>query len=264
MVAGPGQGVVRARKTRFLPLDKGRPSPKQREKRAPGLSRINRNRTPMADKTTLETAIARAPDRLEGEGVHSGHAGEPRMAPRAIQALGRRTGPAPPGGGDARRHRPLSAPPGPAPQGGRAAPVLPDTAHAPRAAAHLREVGPPGKARGFQSTMLTSLCPAGGPPQIPKAWLTAAEADIILAAPRIGEATGLRDRALLETLYSTGLRRTEAVRLTEADLDFASGTVLVRQGKGRKDRVVPIGDRALQWVGKIPRRRPPQTGQTRP
>jgi integrase/recombinase XerD len=86
--------------------------------------------------------------------------------------------------------------------------------------------------------------------QLPKAWLTAAEAEIILAAPRIGEPTGLRDRALLETLYSTGLRRTETVRLTEADLDFASGTVLVRQGKGRKDRVVPIGDRALQWIGK--------------
>jgi integrase/recombinase XerD len=62
------------------------------------------------------------------------------------------------------------------------------------------------------------------------------------------EPVGLRDRALLETLYSTGLRRTECARLTVPDLDPERGVVFVRQGKGRKDRVVPIGDRALMWI----------------
>lgn len=46
------------------------------------------------------------------------------------------------------------------------------------------------------------------------------------------------------------LRRLEALRLTAADLDFAGGAVSVRQGKGRKDRVIPIGERALAWLGK--------------
>jgi integrase/recombinase XerD len=93
------------------------------------------------------------------------------------------------------------------------------------------------------------VMPRVGQP-LPKAWLSAAETETILALPRVAEATGLRDRALLETLYSTGLRRLEALRLTAADLDFAGGAVSVRQGKGRKDRVIPIGERALAWLGK--------------
>lgn len=93
------------------------------------------------------------------------------------------------------------------------------------------------------------VMPRVGQP-LPKAWLSAAETETILALPRVAEPTGLRDRALLETLYSTGLRRLEALRLTAADLDFAGGAVSVRQGKGRKDRVIPIGERALAWLGK--------------
>ena len=60
----------------------------------------------------------------------------------------------------------------------------------------------------------------------------------------------LRDRALFETLYSTGLRRFELARVKLRDLDVVRGTLFVRQGKGRKDRVVPIGERAIAWVGK--------------
>jgi len=93
------------------------------------------------------------------------------------------------------------------------------------------------------------VMPRVGQP-LPKAWLSAAEAETILALPHVGTPTGLRDRALLETLYSTGLRRLETIRLTAADIDFAGGAVSVRQGKGRKDRVVPIGERALSWIGK--------------
>ena len=56
---------------------------------------------------------------------------------------------------------------------------------------------------------------------------------------------GVRDRAMLETFYSTGMRRMELVGLKIFDLDFERGTVLIRQGKGKKDRMIPIGDRAL-------------------
>jgi integrase/recombinase XerD len=54
----------------------------------------------------------------------------------------------------------------------------------------------------------------------------------------------LRDRAILETLYGTGIRRSECVRLDVKDLDLAEGLLLVRNGKGRKDRLVPVPGRA--------------------
>jgi len=60
----------------------------------------------------------------------------------------------------------------------------------------------------------------------------------------------LRDRALWEVAYSTGLRRFELVKLRLKDIDRARGTVFVHQGKHRKDRVVPIGERALAWLDK--------------
>jgi integrase/recombinase XerD len=60
----------------------------------------------------------------------------------------------------------------------------------------------------------------------------------------------LRDRAILETLYSTGMRRAELVALDVGDVDAERGTVLIRQGKGRKDRMVPIGERALAWLAR--------------
>jgi integrase/recombinase XerD len=57
---------------------------------------------------------------------------------------------------------------------------------------------------------------------------------------------GLRDRAILETLYSTGLRRSELCALDLYDVDLCNATVMVRQGKGRKDRLVPIGAKAIR------------------
>jgi integrase/recombinase XerD len=52
----------------------------------------------------------------------------------------------------------------------------------------------------------------------------------------------------LETLYSTGIRRMEVINLRVLDLDAERGTLMVRQGKGRKDRTVPIGERAAAWI----------------
>jgi len=85
---------------------------------------------------------------------------------------------------------------------------------------------------------------------LPKNIFTPGEVETVLAVPALDTPTGLRDRAILETLYSTGVRRTELSRLDLANIDHERGVVTVRQGKGKKDRVVPIGERALLWVKK--------------
>lgn len=89
-------------------------------------------------------------------------------------------------------------------------------------------------------------------PKVPRtilpAPLEAHEVEAVLAQPDVEDVQGLRDRAILELLYSTGLRRAEAMRLSVYDIEPLRGVVRVRQGKGRKDRVVPIGERALAWV----------------
>jgi len=96
------------------------------------------------------------------------------------------------------------------------------------------------------------------PQRLPKYILSAAEVEQVIAQCKVGEPLGLRDRALLETLYSTGMRRSELMRLGVFDLDQARETVMIRQGKGKKDRVTPIGRRALGWVLKYVREVRPQ------
>lgn len=86
--------------------------------------------------------------------------------------------------------------------------------------------------------------------RLPKPPLTAAEAEAVLSMPDLGSPVGVRDRAMLEVLYSTGIRRSELAGLAVFDIDAARQTLLVRQGKGRKDRMVPIGERALVWIGR--------------
>ena len=84
--------------------------------------------------------------------------------------------------------------------------------------------------------------------RLPKAILTAREAEAVIAVPKVGSATGLRDRAILETFYSTAMRRLELINLTVHNIDAERGTVMIRQGKGKKDRLIPIGERALAWI----------------
>lgn len=86
--------------------------------------------------------------------------------------------------------------------------------------------------------------------RLPKAILTAAEVEKVMAMPDINSPMGIRDRAVMETLYSTGIRRQELLDLSIYDIDMGRGTVMIRQGKGDKDRVVPIGERALAWIEK--------------
>jgi hypothetical protein len=68
--------------------------------------------------------------------------------------------------------------------------------------------------------------------------------------PDLTDPMGIRDRAILEVLYSTGIRRMEVLGLKLTDLDAERGTLLVRQGKGKKDRMVPVGERAITWLTK--------------
>ncbi len=84
--------------------------------------------------------------------------------------------------------------------------------------------------------------------RLPAFVLTADEVEQVLAGADLGNPIGLRDRALMEVLYSTGMRRAELAGLAHTDIDFERGVVLIRLGKGNKDRMIPIGARALYWV----------------
>ncbi len=88
------------------------------------------------------------------------------------------------------------------------------------------------------------------PKRLPKHTLTADEAEIVLAQPDVETPKGIRDRAILEVFYSTGIRRQELINLEQHDVNSGAGVVAIRQGKGSKDRFVPIGERALLWVEK--------------
>jgi integrase/recombinase XerD len=94
--------------------------------------------------------------------------------------------------------------------------------------------------------------------RLPKHVLTIDEAEQVLRQPNLEEPLGLRDRAMLEVFYSTGIRRMELIHLKLYDLDTDRGTLMVRLGKGRKDRMVPIGDRAIAWCEKYLREERPQ------
>lgn len=87
-------------------------------------------------------------------------------------------------------------------------------------------------------------------PKLPRALpktLTEAHVERLLDAPQIGLPLGLRDRAMLETLYATGLRVSELVSLQTVQLSQDMGLVRVL-GKGSKERLVPLGEEALHWV----------------
>lgn len=87
----------------------------------------------------------------------------------------------------------------------------------------------------------------------PRAWktlpkfLSVDDVDKLLAAPDTSAPRGIRDRALIEVLYATGLRVSELINLKPPDVNLESG-YLTTTGKGRKQRLVPLGDEAASWV----------------
>lgn len=76
-------------------------------------------------------------------------------------------------------------------------------------------------------------------------FLTTREIGRLLSAPPVDEAAGRRDRAILETIYSAGLRVSELTGLNEGDLDFGQGLIRVR-GKGKRERLAPLGKYAIR------------------
>lgn len=84
------------------------------------------------------------------------------------------------------------------------------------------------------------------------ATLTEADVEALLNAPDTGQVLGCRDRAMLEVLYATGLRVSELVGLRLGQINLRQGVVRVI-GKGGKDRLVPLGELAEDWVGRYSR-----------
>ncbi|MGH8033147.1 MAG: site-specific tyrosine recombinase XerC [Luteimonas sp.] len=88
------------------------------------------------------------------------------------------------------------------------------------------------------------------PKRLPRTLLSPADLAAILHEADPATPAGLRDRAMLEVLYATGLRRMELPGLARYDVDLNRRLVFVREGKGKKDRVVPLGERAAAWLDK--------------
>ena len=100
------------------------------------------------------------------------------------------------------------------------------------------------------------------PRRLPK-YLSEAQVEALLDAPDTDTTLGLRDRAMLETLYATGLRVSELVGLGLSQVSFDAGVVRVL-GKGNKERLVPLGEEAIAWVKRyLARARPRLAGEAR-
>lgn len=100
--------------------------------------------------------------------------------------------------------------------------------------------------REIDKSPLSRLEPARPPVRLPKS-LEIGEVDRLLGAPDVRAETGLRDKAMLETLYACGLRVSELISLKVADVDLSAGFIRCL-GKGGKERVVPIGETAAHWI----------------
>lgn len=87
-----------------------------------------------------------------------------------------------------------------------------------------------------------------GGDRLPRNVLTEKQVERMLEGVDLSRPQGLRDRAILEVFYSTGIRLGEMAALSLGDIDLVSGAVRVTQGKGAKDRVVPLGKEAARWV----------------
>jgi len=115
--------------------------------------------------------------------------------------------------------------------------------------------------RGFYRFLLREGRIAASPAddlRPPRAWqtlprfLSVEEVDRIIEQPDVSTPRGLRDRALIELLYATGMRVSELVSLRPADVNLES-SFLTCTGKGSKQRIVPIGDEAGRWVERYAR-----------
>ena len=84
--------------------------------------------------------------------------------------------------------------------------------------------------------------------RLPKGILNLAEIESIFDVIPSQTTTGIRDRAVMETYFATGIRRMELAGLNTIDIDMSSGLVTILRGKGAKDRRIPIANRACAWI----------------
>ena len=117
--------------------------------------------------------------------------------------------------------------------------------------------------RHVEADPTLKLDPPKRAPRFPKT-LSEADVDALLAAPEVGTAMGLRDRAMLEMLYATGLRVSELVSLKTLQVNLDAGVVRV-MGKGSKERLVPLGEEAVDWIARyVKEARPELKGKREP
>jgi integrase/recombinase XerD len=83
---------------------------------------------------------------------------------------------------------------------------------------------------------------------LPRLLLTETEVEALLESPDVTTPLGIRDRAVMEVLYASGIRNTETRDLTPDDVHLERQELMIRYGKGRKSRVVPLGDEATYWL----------------
>lgn len=94
--------------------------------------------------------------------------------------------------------------------------------------------------------------------------LSEKQVELLLNAPKIGTIAGMRDRAMLETLYAAGLRVSELVGLKTLNLNLNEGVIRVVMGKGGKDRIVPIGQECEHWLGLYIKQARPELANNQP
>ena len=102
--------------------------------------------------------------------------------------------------------------------------------------------------RRIEADPTLKLDPPKRAPRFPST-LSEADVEALLAAPDTSTALGMRDRAMLETLYATGLRVSELVALKTFEVDL-NAQVLRVMGKGSKERLVPLGEEAVDWISR--------------
>ncbi len=115
---------------------------------------------------------------------------------------------------------------------------------------HLLAIG------AIQADPTLNIEPPPRPERFPKT-LSEAQVEALLAAPDVDTPLGLRDRAMLETLYATGLRVSELTALKLFEVGLNEGVVRVF-GKGSKERLVPLGQVALEWIERYLKEARPQ------
>ena len=85
---------------------------------------------------------------------------------------------------------------------------------------------------------------------LPKNIMSHEEVQAVMQQCDLNDPCGLRDRAIMELFYANGIRRAELAELNIYDIDFDKGSLMIREGKDKKDRVIPVGENTLKWLGK--------------